>query len=66
MTPTPRLLSVKEAAHRLNVSVGFVLDHAAGRRRPLLERVKMGRSVRISSDDLEKFIEECKKRVEGK
>jgi excisionase family DNA binding protein len=64
-----RLLTVREAAARLSVSVAWVNAHTANgkrRRRPILPSVKLGRSVRISPEDLEQFIATCKMRAEGK
>jgi hypothetical protein len=37
-----RLLSVSEVAKWLNVSTGWVRDHASGRRTPRLPAVKLG------------------------
>jgi len=53
-----RLLSPKEVAEWLGVSVSWVLDHAS-RRRPLLRSVKLGKAVRFRRADVEEFIEEC-------
>jgi excisionase family DNA binding protein len=53
------LLSPKAVAEWLGVSAGWVLDHAGGRRRPVLPSVKLGKAVRFRRDEVEKFIAEC-------
>ena len=54
-----RLLTPKEVAGWLGVSVAWVLDHGSGRRRPCLPSVKLGKAVRFRREDVAKFIEEC-------
>jgi len=54
-----RLLTPREVADWLMVSVGWVLDHALGRRRPYLPSVKLGKAVRIRREDVDRLIEEC-------
>ncbi len=54
-----RLLTPKEVAAWLGVSVPWVLDHASGRRRPQIPSVKLGKVVRFRCEDLEEFIREC-------
>ena len=54
-----RLLTPKSVAEWLEVSPGWVLDHASGRRRPHLPSVKLGKAVRFRRKDVEKFIEDC-------
>jgi excisionase family DNA binding protein len=49
-----RLLTVQEAAERLNVSVRNIREHIYRRRLPI---VKIGRLVRIEEGELEAFIE---------
>ncbi len=49
-----RLLTIEEAAERLNVSVRNVREHIYRRRLPI---VKIGRLVRIEEAELEAFIE---------
>jgi len=52
-----RLLTVEQAAERLNTKPRFVRRLVAERR---IAFVKVGRYVRISSRDLEMFIENCR------
>jgi excisionase family DNA binding protein len=58
MQPSERLLTPKEVAELLAVSVPWVLDHAS-RRRPLLPSVKLGKAVRFRRGEVEGFIREC-------
>jgi excisionase family DNA binding protein len=58
MQPPERLLTPKEVAELLAVSVAWVLDHAS-RRRPLLPSVKLGKAVRFRREEVEEFIREC-------
>lgn len=58
MQPPERLLTPKEVAEFLSVSVPWVLDHAS-RRRPLLPSVKLGKAVRFRREEVEEFIREC-------
>ncbi len=57
------LLTPKDVAETLAVSVAWVLDHAS-RRRPMLKSVKLGKAVRFRSEDIEEFIRECE-RIRG-
>ena len=41
------LLSVSELAEWLNVSPGWVYDHACGRRQPVLPSLKLGKAWRF-------------------
>ena len=50
------LLTPKEVAAILGVSVAWVLDHAS-RRSPRLPSVKLGKPVRFRRAEIEKFIE---------
>jgi excisionase family DNA binding protein len=52
------LLTPKDVAELLAVSVNWVLDHAS-RRRPLLPSVKLGKAVRFRREEVEEFIREC-------
>lgn len=61
-----RLLTVREAAARLNISRAWVHDHTSGQRRPTIPTVRLGRAVRIDAGDLEKFVQQCKMHAEGK
>jgi excisionase family DNA binding protein len=53
-----RLLTPKEVAEILSVSVAWVLDHSS-RRRPHLPAVKLGKAVRYRRADIEEFIQQC-------
>lgn len=57
-----QLVTTKEVAHKLGVSVSWVIQHASGKRKPYLPAVKMGpgRSpLRFDPEDVERFIDEC-------
>lgn len=58
MQAPERLLTPREVAEILSVSVPWVLDHAS-RRRPILPSVKLGKAVRFRREQVEQFIEEC-------
>jgi hypothetical protein len=62
-TPIRQLVKAKDVAHKLGVSISWVIEHASGKRRPYLPAVKMGpgRSpLRFDPTDVEKFIEDCR------
>jgi excisionase family DNA binding protein len=50
------LLSVGEVAEWLNVSSGWVYDHAIGRRRPVLPSVKLGKALRFHEDEVNAWL----------
>lgn len=54
-----RLLNVREVAAWLDVSTGWVRDHATGRRRPLLPVVRLGKLLRFRAADVERFLGGC-------
>jgi hypothetical protein len=59
-----QLIKARDVATKLGVSTSWVIQHASGRRKPYLPAVKMGpgRSpLRFDPNDVEKFIEECRK-----
>ena len=58
------LLTAREVAKRLHVSIAWVLDHAGGRRRPVLPSLKMGKAVRFCERDIEAFLERCRRCME--
>jgi excisionase family DNA binding protein len=62
--PPEQLLTARQVAKRLNVSVSWVLAHAAGDRKPALPSLKMGRAVRFRESDLETFLERCRRAME--
>jgi excisionase family DNA binding protein len=59
------LLTPKQVADWLGISVAWVLDHAT-RRRPRLTSVKLGKAVRFRREDVEQFIAECVRMSGGK
>ena len=63
-SPSPTngaLVKASVVAKRLGVSIAWVLDHASGRRAPYLPSVKLGKSVRFDPQEVERFIEHCKR-----
>jgi Helix-turn-helix domain len=52
------LLDVDDVAKRLNVSPGWVRDHAVGRRLPKIQCVRLGCLIRFRPADVEAFITE--------
>jgi excisionase family DNA binding protein len=54
------LLTARQVAELLNVSITWVLDHAT-RRRPHIKSVKLGKVVRFRLADVEKFVEQCER-----
>jgi excisionase family DNA binding protein len=59
--PMERLLTVEEVARLLQVSPGWVYDHA-DRKRPLIQSVRLGKAVRFRGQDVQKFIEAMMRR----
>jgi predicted DNA-binding transcriptional regulator AlpA len=55
------LLTTNEVKHRLGVSRSWVIDHANGRRRPILPSVKLGKCRRFEPAAVARFIEECRR-----
>jgi len=55
------LWTARDVAKRLNVSIGWVHDHANGKRRPFLRSIKVGKCLRFRPADVEAFIEECQR-----
>ena len=55
------LLTARQVAERFNVSIAWVLAHAEGRRLPILPSLKLGKAVRFRVDDLEMFLEGCRR-----
>ena len=60
----PDLLTAREVARQLHVSIAWVLAHAGGRYHPVLPSIKLGRAVRFRQSDIDKFIEHCRRCVE--
>ncbi len=59
--PHSPLLTVRDVARWLNVSQGWVRDHATGRRRPALPAVKLGKSLRFHEDQVRNWLQELQK-----
>lgn len=53
-----RLLTVEEVAGRLQVPTSWVYRHARARARPHLPAVKLGKYLRFSARELDRFIDE--------
>lgn len=62
---TTPLLTPSEVAAWLGVSRAWVSDHTR-RREPILPSVKMGKLRRYQRDQVEAFIVECQRIVEGR
>jgi excisionase family DNA binding protein len=60
---TEKLLTAKQVAERLQVSVGWVQAHATGKYRPVLPSIKLGRSLRFSAKEVDAFISRCERRM---
>ena len=58
---TSRLLTLDEAADRLGVSIRFIRRLRHERR---LTFIKLGKHLRIDSNDLDAYIEACRETVE--
>jgi excisionase family DNA binding protein len=50
------MLTVSDIARWLNVSIGWVHDHASGRRQPVLPSIKLGKSVRFREEDVNAWL----------
>ncbi len=61
---TPTMLTARDVAERLKVSTAWVLDHASGRRLPMLPSHKMGKVVRFDPAEIDKFVDHCKRCME--
>lgn len=59
------LLTVREVADWLNVSPGWVRDHATGRRRQILPSLKLGKALRFREEQVEAFIQSLSERRVG-
>jgi excisionase family DNA binding protein len=56
-----RLLTAKEVAAWLNISEQWVRAHANNERRPYLQSIKLGKSVRFRASDVKEFLEVCER-----
>jgi hypothetical protein len=59
-----QLQNARQVAERLQVSVAWVLAHAAGRRLPILPSHKMGNVVRFIPAEIDLFVEHCRRAME--
>jgi predicted DNA-binding transcriptional regulator AlpA len=57
----PSLLTAREVARQLGVSIAWVLQHASGARKPQVPSMKMGGAVRFRQEDIDGFIERCRR-----
>ena len=57
-----KLLTVSEVAEWLNVSSGWVRDHATGRRQPVLPSIKLGKSLRFDESEVSQWLKELQAR----
>lgn len=55
-----QLLTVREVAKWLQVSSGWVHDHATGRRKPVLPCVKLGKLLRFRPSEVVAWLEELR------
>jgi excisionase family DNA binding protein len=51
-----RLLTVREVADWLAISETWVRDHAAGRRRPALPAIRLGKSMRFNETAVSQWL----------
>ena len=56
MTSRAPLLKAAEVAQWLQVSVGWISDHASGRRKPLLPSKKLGKVRRFVETEVEEWL----------
>ena len=63
VTPAPLepLLTARQVAGLLSVSQHWVLQHALGRRRPVLPSVKLGKFVRFRASQLAQWLKEMER-----
>lgn len=57
------LLTAKEVAAQLKVSLTWVTVHANGKYRPFLPSIKMGRSLRFRQSAIDDFIDKCNRQM---
>jgi len=61
MNQVAPLLTAREVARQLGVSVTWVLQHASGFRKPQVPSIKLGGAVRFRQEDITVFIEHCRR-----
>lgn len=52
------LLTVAAVAEWLNISQGWIYDHALARRRPILPSIKLGKSLRFNEEAVQAWLDE--------
>jgi hypothetical protein len=62
--PPEELLTAREVAKRLKVSVGWVSAHASGKYKPVLPSLKLGGALRFKAGDIDAFLERCRRAIE--
>jgi predicted DNA-binding transcriptional regulator AlpA len=55
------LITASDVAKICGASKSWVLDHASGRRKPVIPRHKIGKLVRFSLADVNAFLERCRR-----
>jgi hypothetical protein len=55
------LLTVADICRKLGVSRAWVIEHSNGRRRPVLPSIKLGKVRRFDPNDVEGFIDDCRR-----
>ena len=58
------LLTSREVAARLNTSNKWVLEHAAGRRLPIIPSMKLGKLRRFRESDIDDFLRRASQAME--
>jgi excisionase family DNA binding protein len=59
--PQERLMTVREVAAWLHISEQWVRAHANKERRPYLQSIKLGKSVRFRASDVQEFLGLCQR-----
>ena len=62
--PPEDLLTAREVAKRLKVSVTWVTTHASGKYKPVLPSFKLGGVVRFKASDIDAFLERCRRAMD--
>lgn len=57
-----QLLTVADIARWFKISRGWVFDHAAGRRQPILPSVKLGKSLRFREEEVNCWLAELSRK----
>jgi len=51
------LLTARQVADWFHVSIGWVHDHATGRRKPILPSIKLGKALRFHEDQVNAWLQ---------